>query len=77
MIVASIKVNYRRNCQKYTKILQEIATQIPIVKTTPFTTAGVSELKTGGNNKRNTSVCPAEVTHLPDGTIYTGSCSYN
>ena len=41
MFVASIKVDYRRNRQKYTKILQEIATQIPTGKTPPFTTAGV------------------------------------
>ena len=41
MFVASIKVNYRRNCQKYTKILQESATHIPTGKTPLFTTAGV------------------------------------
>ena len=41
MFVASIKVDYRRNCQKYTKLLQEISTQIPTGKTPPFTTSGV------------------------------------
>ena len=38
MFVVSIKVDYRRNRQKYTNILQEIATQIPNGKTPPFTT---------------------------------------
>ena len=42
MFVVSIKVDYRRNGQKYTDILQEIATQIQTGKTPPFTTAGVS-----------------------------------
>ena len=41
MFVASIKVNYRRNRQKYTNIVQEITTQIPTGKTPPFATAGV------------------------------------
>ena len=41
MCVASIKVNYRRNRQKYTKILHEIAAHITNGKTPPFTTAGV------------------------------------
>ena len=41
MFLASIKVDYRRNCQKYTKILQESATHIPTGKTPLFTTAGV------------------------------------
>ena len=76
MFVASIKVDYHRNHQKYTEILQEIATQIPTGKTPPFTTAGVLEFKMGGNNNRNTSACPAEGTHLLDGTIYTGSYMY-
>ena len=58
MFVASIKVDYCHNCQKYTNILQEIYIQIPTEKTPLLTTAGVSELKTGGNNNRNTSVCP-------------------
>ena len=42
MFVASIKVNYCRNHQKYTNILKEIATQITTGKTPLFTTAGVS-----------------------------------
>ena len=42
MFVASIKVDYRSNRQKYTEILREIATQIPTGKTPPITTAGVS-----------------------------------
>ena len=54
MFVASIKVDYRRNRQKYTNIVQEITTQIPTGKTLPFTTPGVLDLKTGGNNNRNT-----------------------
>ena len=76
MFVASIKVDYRRNRQKYTEILQEISTQIPTVETPPFTTDVLLELKTGGNNKRNTSACPKEGTHFPDGTLYTGSYPY-
>ena len=74
--VASIKVDYCRNRQKYTDILQEITTQIPTGKTPPFATAGVSELKTGGKHNRNTSACLAEVAHLPNGTLYTGSYPY-
>ena len=58
MFVASIKVDYCHNRQKYTNILQEIYIQIPTEKTPLLTTAGVSELKTGGSNNRNTSVCP-------------------
>ena len=73
MFVASIKVDYRRNCQKYTDILQEIATQIPTGKTPPFTMARVLELKTGGKNNRNKSECPVEGAHLPDCALYTGS----
>ena len=30
----------------------------------------------GGNNNRNTSACPAEGAHFPDGTLYTGSYWY-
>ena len=41
MFVASIKVDYRRNNQKYTDILQEISTQIPTDNTSPFTTDAV------------------------------------
>ena len=55
MFVASIKVNYCRNRQKYTKIVQEIATQITTGETPLFTMDGVSELKTGGRNNNNTS----------------------
>ena len=58
MFVALTKVYYCSNCQIYTKILQEIATQISTSKTTQFTTAGVSDLKKGGNNNRNISACP-------------------
>ena len=60
MFVASFKVDYRRNRQKYNNILKEIATHIPTGKTPPFTTAGISELNMGGKNKRNTSACPSE-----------------
>ena len=76
MFVASIKVDYFRNRQKYTEILQEIATQIPTDKIPPFTTAGVLELNLGGKNNRNTSSCPAEGAHFPYCTIYTGSYPY-
>ena len=38
--------------------------------------AGVSELKTGVNNDCNTSLCPTKGSHLPDGTLYTGSYLY-
>ena len=76
MFVASTKVGYCRNRQKYINILQEIANQIPTDKTPLFIMAGVSELKTGGNNKRNTSAKPAEGEHLSDGTLYTGSYTY-
>ena len=48
IFVASIKVDYRCNRQKYTEVLQENDTQIPTGKTPPFTTSGVSEHKTGG-----------------------------
>ena len=65
MFVASIKVDYCRNHHKYTYILQEIATQIPTGKTSPFTTSGVSELKKGGNNNRNTSACPCRSRTFP------------
>ena len=41
MFMASIKVDYRRDRQKYTNIFQEIATHIPTGKTPPFKTAGV------------------------------------
>ena len=41
IFVASIKVDYRRNSQKYAVILQEIATNIPNGKTPLFKTAGV------------------------------------
>ena len=73
MFVASIKVDYRRNCQKYTDILQEIATQIPTGKTPPFTTDGILELNMGGNNNRSTSACPTDGTHLTGDTLYTVS----
>ena len=76
MFVASIKIGYCRNRQKYAEILQEIATQIPTSKTPPFSTAGVLELNTGGKNNRNTSACSAERAHLPDGMLYTGSYPY-
>ena len=65
MFVASIKEDYCRNRHKYTYILQEIATQIPTGKTSPFTTSGVSELKKGGNNNRNTSACPCRSRTFP------------
>ena len=39
--------------------------------------AGLSELKTGGKNNLNKSVYPAEGSHLPGGTFYTGSYPYN
>ena len=73
MFVDSIKVDYHRNHQKYINILREIATHIPTGKTPPFTTAGVSEIKTGGNHNCNTSVCPAEGSNFPDVTLYIGS----
>ena len=76
MFVASIKVDYSHNRQKYTELLQEISTQIPTCKTSQFTTAAVSELKTGGNNNCNTSSCPIEGAYLPDGTLYTVSYPY-
>ena len=76
MSVDSIKVNYWRYIQKYTNILQEVAIQIPTGKTPTFTTAGVTELKTGGNNNRNKSSCPEEGANLPDGNLYTGSYPY-
>ena len=41
MFAASIKVDYRRNNQKYTDILQEIPTHIPTDKTPQFTMSGV------------------------------------
>ena len=74
--VASVKVSYRRNRQKYTKILEEIATHIPTGKTPPSTTAGRLQLKTRGKNNRNTSACPTEGAHLRYGTLYTGSYTY-
>ena len=76
MFVYSIKVDYRRNHQKYTNILQEIYIQIPTEKTPLLTTAGVSELKTRLNNNCNTSDCPAEGAYLPDDMLYTESYSY-
>ena len=76
MFMASIKVDYRRDRQKYTNIFQEIATHIPTGKTPPFKTAGVSELKTGEKNNRNTSSGPVEGAHLTDGTLYIGSYPY-
>ena len=42
MFVASVRVDYHRNLQKYAGILQDIATQIPTGKTSPFATAEVS-----------------------------------
>ena len=76
MFVASVKVDYCRNRQKYTDILQEVVTHIPTGKTPPFTMAGVSELKTGVKNNHNTSACPTEGAHLPDGMLYTISYPY-
>ena len=76
MFVASIKVDYCCNRQKYTDILQEIATQIPNGKIPLFTTARVSELETGESNNQNASACPEEGAQLPDGTLYTGSYLY-
>ena len=64
MFVALIKVDYLRNRQKYTNILQEIAIQIPTGKIPPFKTAGVSELNKGGNNNHNASACPVEEVHF-------------
>ena len=62
-------MDYHRNPQKYTDILQEIAIHISTGKTSLFTTAGVLELNTGQNNNRNTSACPAEEAHLTAGTL--------
>ena len=50
MFVASKRVDYFHNSQKYTKILQKIATGFSTGKTPPFKMAGVLELKTGWNN---------------------------
>ena len=73
MFVALIKVDYCSNGQKFTKILQEIATQISTGKTFLLKMDRVSELKTGGNNNHNTSAWPTEGSHVTDGTLYTGS----
>ena len=73
----SIKADYCSNRQKYTGILQKIATQIPTGKIPLFTKAGVSGLKTGGTNIHNTSAWPAEGEIFPDSTLYTGSYPYD
>jgi len=72
MFVSSLKVDYRRNRQDYTEILQEIATQIPNTKTTPFSPTGVAEI-----NRIERGDCPASGAHKPDGTLYTGSYPYH
>ena len=74
--VASIKVDYHCNHQKFTKKLQTIATKIQTEKTPLFTTAGVSELNTGDNNNHNTAACTAKGSHFPYGTLYNRSYLY-
>ena len=75
MFVSSLKVDYRRNIQNYTKIPQEIATQIPTNKSQPFSPTRVSELNRieGRGGKRFGRDCPASGAHMKDGMLYTGS----
>ena len=71
MFVTYLKVYYRRNRQNYTKILQEIATQIPTTKSQPFSPTGVSELNRieGRGGNRFGGYCPASRVHMSDGTL--------
>ena len=44
MFLSSLKVDYRRNRQVYTDILQELAMQIPVSATQPFSPTSVSDI---------------------------------
>ena len=74
MFLSSLKVDYRRNRQVYTDILQELATQIPVSATQPFSPTSVSDIHRV--DERNKGKCPASGAHMADGTLYTGSYPY-
>ena len=77
LFVSSLQVDYRRNRQPYTEILQEIATQIPATSTQPFSPTSVSDIhRIEGGRDGSTNDCPTSGAHHADGTLYTGSYPY-
>ena len=75
MYMAALKVQHQRNKRDFTEILQDIASQVPLLSPVNFKPRGISQLDSQGTEEDG--ACPAHGAITGDGKLYIGSYSYD